>query len=296
MLPQIAQMPRPTAEQLQQGVLLMLRGFAKKLLLADVLGQYLVDPAIEDTAALSAPLLLLGLYGFTLQLYFDLSGYTDLARGAGKLLGIELMRNFNRPYHAASVSEFWQRWHISMSSFFRDYLYFAVGGSKHGNVYLNLLITFVAIGVWHGAGWNFVVYGALHGSLVAWERFWRTRKGRSFNGVSNRLLGIALTFHFVVFSRVLFVEHSLADALDFLDRLSSFSNWTLRGSVGFPPIVPAALVISLFLAFMPADISRRLKAAYTCLPALVQAGLIVLLAYVCMAVSVDQAAFVYFRF
>ena len=142
---------------------------------ADVLGAEFVRPAFAAPGDWSSWFLLVAVIAYSLQIYMDVSGYTDIARGTARCFGYDLMLNFDRPYLARSVSNFWQRWHISVSSFFRDYLYFGLGGSRRGNVYLNLLLTFVAIGLWHGAGWNFVLYGCVHGSMVCCERWRRQR-------------------------------------------------------------------------------------------------------------------------
>jgi D-alanyl-lipoteichoic acid acyltransferase DltB (MBOAT superfamily) len=151
----------------------------------------------------------------------DLSGYTDIARGAARCFGYDLAVNFNRPYLATSVSNFWQRWHMSMSGFFREYLFFSLGGSRSGNVYLNLMLTFIAIGIWHGAGWNFILYGALHGSAVCAERWWRTRRSDGAGRQSSASRGsmarrVVLTFAFVALARILFVQSDVSAAAGYL--------------------------------------------------------------------------------
>jgi len=147
-LPQLENEPVITPRHISDSLYFILRGLLKKLVLADTLARHIVDPAFGSPSELSASFLFAGVVGYSFQVYLDFSAYTDIARGAAKLLGYELPINFDRPYQATSVSNFWQRWHISMSSFFRDYLYFPLGGSKHGNVYFNLILTFSAIGLW----------------------------------------------------------------------------------------------------------------------------------------------------
>ena len=294
LMPQFQALPRATATQLQDGIGLMLRGFAKKLLLADFLGAQLIGPAFDDTASAGGLLLLVALYAYTLQIYFDLSGYTDLARGAGKLLGIELARNFNLPYQARSISEFWTRWHMSMSSFFRDYLYFALGGSKEGNAYLNLLVTFVAIGIWHGAGWNFALYGLLHGSLVAWERYCRGHGTARLSRAYARIQGVLFTFHFVVLTRVLFRESDFGGALEYLQRLFSASAWSVPSPISAPAWI--AMLAGFALVFLPGRFSARAAQRWLHAPDLAKALAVVGLVYGAVAMSPTPTAFVYFRF
>lgn len=293
LMPQIAVMPRASAEQARAGVLLLMRGYVKKIVFADVLGAYFVAPAFDITASQSAGALLVGLYAYTFQVYFDLSGYTDIARGTGKLLGLELARNFDRPYLATSVSNFWGRWHISMSSFFRDYLYFALGGSKRGNVYVNLMITFIAIGIWHGAGWNFVVYGALHGLAVSWERARRARK-RDGSRSAPIWFQIATTFHFVVFSRILFREDDIGSAWEYVQGLLSGVLWNAESPSALLPW--SILAVAVALHFTPRRWQVRLSEYLYRRPAVVVAGVIVCTSYVLIAMTTSQAPFIYFRF
>ncbi len=224
LLPQLEKLDPPNPLVMEEGFALILRGAVKKIMFADVLATQIVGPAFADPTNFSSAFLLVALYAYTFQIYMDVSGYTDIARGAAALCGIRLPENFNRPYVAATVSNFWQRWHISMSSFFRDYLYFGLGGTKRGNVYLNLMLTFLAIGIWHGAGWNFVVYGLIHGGVVCLERVhrsWRESKGLQPEVTSGVgwLLAVMLTFHIVVFSRVLFRAPDLDSAMAYMRQL-----------------------------------------------------------------------------
>jgi D-alanyl-lipoteichoic acid acyltransferase DltB (MBOAT superfamily) len=161
LIPQLTSGPAVAPSLDAQAVFLIARGLVKKLAIADVLAAEFVSPAFSAPGDWSSAFLVLAVVAYSFQIYMDVSGYTDLARGAGRCFGYDLAINFDRPYLARTVSNFWQRWHISMSSFFRDYLYFGIGGSRRGNVYLNLMLTFLAIGLWHGAGWNFLAYGAL---------------------------------------------------------------------------------------------------------------------------------------
>lgn len=297
LLPQFEQPVAPTADAMENGLALILRGLVKKVVFADVLAAHLVGPAFASPGDFSPLFLLVALYAYTFQIYMDVSGYTDIARGAASLCGFRLPENFNRPYVAATVSNFWQRWHISMSSFFRDYLYFGLGGTRRGNVYLNLMLTFVAIGVWHGAGWNFLVYGLIHGAVVClerWRRGWRQSRGLPAEpeGGAGWFLGVVLTFHIVVFSRVLFRAPDLDSAAEYMRQLftstsahAPFAAWSL-----------AVLGTAAALHWFVPSAGARALALFRGLPLAAQAVVLVIAVYALMALSIGSAPFVYFQF
>jgi alginate O-acetyltransferase complex protein AlgI len=160
-----------------------------------------------------------GIYGYAVQIYCDFSGYTDIAIGSAALLGIGLKDNFNRPYRSVDLAEFWRRWHISLSTWLRDYLYIPLGGNRRGGVrtYVNLLATMLLGGLWHGAAWNFVVWGGYHGALLALER--RVGEERLY-GWLPRPLRVGVVFVLVLFSWVLFRAADLGAAIAYFGRLS----------------------------------------------------------------------------
>ena len=170
LLRQLQEGPQQSVAANAQGLRLMLLGFAKKLVIADRLAPF-VNETFDHAGDYLGPRLWLATFFFSIQIYCDFSGYTDIAQGLARLLGYDLCVNFRRPYVALSLSEFWQRWHISLSSWFRDYLYIPLGGNRKGPARrtLNLLITFLLSGFWHGANWTFLLWGALHGVGVAVE-------------------------------------------------------------------------------------------------------------------------------
>lgn len=265
--------------------------------MADILAAHIVNPTFTAPHNYSTTFLLVAVVAYSFQIYMDLSGYTDIARGVAKALGFELPENFRRPYQASSVSNFWQRWHISMSSFFRDYLYFGVGGSKRGNVYRNLLITFVAIGMWHGAGWNFIVYGLLHGSAVSLERFFRNRQTTlGITALVSKpayIVGATIaTFLFVALSRILFRSEDLESGLNFISSL-------LNNSGGLAPYTPAALAalgLSIMLHFVPTRWNDRSIDIFVRTPAFIQGAFATGLVVCMLAFSSGSASFVYFQF
>ena len=160
-----------------QGVRRFIYGLAKKMLLANPLGEVADAVFSLSGSDLTMPLAWIGLITYTLQIYFDFSGYSDMAIGLGRMFGFHFPENFNYPYIAKSVREFWRRWHISLSVWFRDYVYIPLGGSRRtsGRVYFNLLIVFILTGIWHGASWNFLIWGLFHGVFIALEHRWLSR-------------------------------------------------------------------------------------------------------------------------
>jgi alginate O-acetyltransferase complex protein AlgI len=208
-------------------------GLGKKVLIADACGQiadaaFGLSPALLDTKTAW-----LGALAYTFQIYFDFSGYSDMAIGLARLFGFELLENFNHPYAAASITEFWQRWHISLSRWFRDYLYIPLGGNRKGGgrTYANLLVVFTLCGLWHGANWTFLVWGLFHGLLLIIERATGLRRRASQGRLS---LGRPLAFVLVLLGWVVFRAESLSAALVFLktmaipvDRPMTFALYTV---------------------------------------------------------------------
>ena len=176
MLPQFKQIGKGSVlwDQIAEGLGLFILGLAKKVLIADILGTG-VDYGYANTALLGRLDAILVIVSYSLQLYFDFSGYCDMARGIGKMLGIEIPVNFNSPYKAVNIIDFWKRWHITLNRFFTGYVYIPLGGSRRGRArtYLNLMIVFLLSGLWHGAGWNYLVWGAMHGMLYILTRLWQ---------------------------------------------------------------------------------------------------------------------------
>ena len=201
-----------TLEKFSSGVALFILGFAKKILLANMAGQ--VADAVFEAEAPYAIDAWWGVTAYAFQIYFDFSAYSDMAIGLGRMLGFEFPRNFDAPYLSESITDFWRRWHISLSTFLRDYLYIPLGGNKKGvrRTYINLAIVMLLGGLWHGANWVFVFWGAYHGALLILER-WRGK-----HSVYERLprpLRIAITFVLVLFAWVLFRSPDMGAALRF---------------------------------------------------------------------------------
>lgn len=173
LLPQLAARPRLTREDIDFALFRILKGLAKKVVLGDFVAGSFADAIFAAPAQYGALENLLALYAFTLQIYADFSGYSDIAIGVARLFGVRLPENFNRPYQAVDIADFWRRWHITLSTWLRDYVYYPLGGSRLGpaRTYVNLWVTLVLVGIWHGASWNFVVYALLQGCAMVYNRY-----------------------------------------------------------------------------------------------------------------------------
>jgi len=219
LLPQLARRPLMTDAMGGRGLYLILLGLFKKVVIADYLALNLVDRTFTLPQGFSSLEVLTGIYGYAFQIYCDFSGYSDIAIGTALLLGYRFPENFNGPYKAHNLQDFWHRWHISLSTWLRDYLYIALGGSRRGpwRTYRNLLLTMLLGGLWHGAGWNFVIWGALHGGALAALRAWQRARERSgtpplLTGWSGRVIGGFVTFHYVCFAWIFFRTPTLEQA------------------------------------------------------------------------------------
>ena len=269
-LPQLEGTPRLRREQVSQGLFLIATGLVKKVAFADYLSVNLVDRVFGNPEFYTATEVVIGLYGFTLQIYCDFSGYTDVARGTAKLLGIDLAENFDRPYQARSVAEFWRRWHMTLSTWLRDYLYYPLGGSRVGGAraYFNLWLTMFLIGLWHGASWTFVLYGSIQGFAMVIHRYWQRRaKSEREDGFALVALKVFVTMQFVVFTRILFRASSFANALAVVSRLGSGTVSIAQISTG----VWVALVVGFAFHYTPRAWFKRIERAFLDMPAPAQA-------------------------
>jgi alginate O-acetyltransferase complex protein AlgI len=232
LLPQLLH-PRPRSETaFAEGLYLVLLGLFKKIVIADNMAPIVNAVFSRDVATLSGAEVLVGVYAFAFQIYGDFAGYTDIARGVAKWLGFDLMLNFRMPYFAVSPSDFWRRWHISLSSWLRDYLYVPLGGNRHGPLltYRNLMLTMILGGLWHGAAWTFVAWGVFHGLILCLYRIGETLWGsrhpapavvRSGPLIPGRLLSIVVMFHLTCLGWLFFRAESIGQAGAMLGRLGS---------------------------------------------------------------------------
>ncbi len=213
-----------TLDKFARGVAFFALGMAKKILIANPMG-HVADTAFS-AGALHAPDAWFGLFGYAFQIYFDFSGYSDMACGLALMMGFVLIQNFNSPYQADSITDLWRRWHISLSTWLRDYLYIPLGGNRlgEGRTYVNLMVVMLLGGLWHGASWNFVLWGALHGGMLAFERAQEKRRKVALksNGPARRLprpIRVAITFVIVCLGWVFFRAKTLGQAVTTLKSL-----------------------------------------------------------------------------
>ena len=225
-------------------------GLTKKLLIADFLGANLVNRVFDFPALYSGSEVLIAVYAYALQIYFDFSGYTDIAIGSALLLGIKLPPNFNAPYAAVNIADFWRRWHITLSNWLRDYLYFSLPGLRSKwkvFTYWNLFITMVIGGLWHGASWTFVIWGAIHGLGLAAQHFWRTARGNKKAEDGWKYFNIFVTIQYVCFAWIFFRAASLENAYAILSRIGSLSFSLLNIS----PSLVLILAIAILAHYCP---------------------------------------------
>jgi alginate O-acetyltransferase complex protein AlgI len=238
------------------------------------------------------------LYAYTMQIYCDFSGYTDVARGSAMLMGIKLPENFKRPYKATSPAAFWRNWHMTLSSWLRDYVYFPLGGSRcsPARTYFNLWMTLFLIGIWHGAGWNFVVYGTIHGLAMVIHRYFYKRSGRTKTTVDPKwmvVLKIFGTFHFVVLSRILFRSDSLSSAWTMVTQLAKGTTSLAQISTGLWVL----LGVTYLIHWLPVSWTENLKALYIRMPAVIQGLIFVAAAAVMVKLASTQVVpYIYFQF
>ncbi|MHC4740781.1 MAG: MBOAT family O-acyltransferase [Planctomycetota bacterium] len=287
MLPQLGRMPKVTGADFSDGLSLFVVGMFKKVALADYLALY-VNKVYAAPDDFQSPALLLATFLFAWQIYFDFSGYTDMARGIARMMGLRLMLNFNNPYLADSLGDFWGRWHISLSSWFKDYVYIPLGGNRRGtfNTYKNMFLVMVISGLWHGAAWTFVIWGAVH----AVGRF-ATREMERTSFYRNRVPRIAkqlFVFAFVTFAWIFFRADTIGDAWTIIERIFTSGLADPRC-----PLLALGLVLAVW-AYQFAYESR-LKAVLRLRP--VRIGMVIfMILYLAMFAPSTGQAFIYMQF
>ena len=295
LLPQLQSEPKITWRDIGDGLSLFLVGFFKKVALADYLSIY-VDKVYVDPESFNAPALFLATFAFGWQIYFDFSGYTDMARGIAQLMGFRLMLNFNNPYTATGLGDFWARWHISLSTWFKDYLYFPLGGNRGGKwlTYRNMFLTMVISGVWHGAAWVFIIWGALHafGRVLTRELeqtgFWKDRVPRF---AKQMLVFAFVTFTWIFFRATVEDEPLNVDlALTIIVRMLT-TPWTDPQM----PLLMLALILAVWVyqfLYTGESWGKRLVEH----PRVRVALALAMVAYLLIVAQPSTKAFIYFQF
>jgi alginate O-acetyltransferase complex protein AlgI len=286
-----------------EGVRRFSLGLGKKVLIANILSGS-ADSIIylNQVRDLSSPLAWLGIVIYAMQIYFDFSGYSDMAIGLAGMLGFKFLENFNHPYIATSITDFWRRWHISLSTWMREYLYFPLGGNRGSKprTYFNLWIVFLISGFWHGAGWNFIIWGAWHGLFIMLDKLFLLK----ITSRLSRAINIVLTFIIVAVGWVFFRIENIGYAFKYLWRLFCFSTWFGPVAVRWTEVldrrVITVLVIALLISFFPATkiwdlIAEKIKPFRQNLIAAFYSLCFFLLALISL-VNGQFNPFIYFRF
>ncbi len=298
LIPQLDTPRNPRKVDTSRAFYLIATGLFKKVVIANYLAANIVDEVFGAPGQHSSLEILVGVYAYAVQIYADFSGYTDIAIGLALLLGFSFPQNFDSPYTALSVQDFWRRWHMTLSRWLRDYVYIPLGGSRGslGFTYRNLMLTMLIGGLWHGAAWTFIVWGGLHGTALVVDH-WRQRQGwYTPPTVSRRRTWIArfLTFNFVCFAWIFFRASSFSDAWTLITGL--FTGW---GEAS--PLVTGGVLLAIAVGigsqYLPPRVPALLMARFSRLPVVAQA---VVLAFALMLTSAlgpeGVAPFIYFQF
>lgn len=305
-IPQIRKPIHISREMLGMGVFYIVSGLIKKAVISDYISINFVERVFEQPALYSGFENLMAVYGYALQIYCDFSGYSDMAIGIALLLGFRFPKNFNAPYKATSITDFWHRWHISLSSWLKDYLYISLGGNRHGKLrqYVNLMITMLLGGLWHGASLNFILWGGLHGALLVFDKIVAAitrRDGKDrpmWLNFTGNLLGGIITFHIVCITWILFRCESIEDATAMITQI--FTHFepqvALQWIVGYK-VVALLIAAGYIMHFLPSRLSDMIKNGITRMPLVIKALLIALTIYLIIQVkSSDVQPFIYFQF
>jgi len=303
-LPQLKNRIIIHAAEVQKGFFLIMQGLFKKAVLADYVSQY-NDLIFASPGTYSGFENLMAVYGYTLQIYCDFSGYSDMAIGIGKMMGFDLGINFNKPYQSLSITEFWRRWHISLSTWLRDYLYIPLGGNRKGKwrTYINLFITMLLGGLWHGPSWKFVFWGGMHGAGLAIHKLWKTYimpgelKSKPA-AILYKFLSWFLTFHFVVFLWIFFRAQSFDQAWEMIGQIfGSMDMAYLQPFWSVRYIFVVMLLTGAAIHAVPSSLFPKMENAFVKTPFVLKAvAFIVLIQLVIQFSSASVQPFIYFQF
>lgn len=253
-IPQIRKDIHITKEDIAKGLYLILGGLFKKVVISDYIYVNYVQYIFDDPARHSGIECLIGVYGYAMVIYCDFSGYSDMAIGMARWMGFTINENFDSPYQSSSITEFWRRWHMSLSSWLKDYLYISLGGNRVGRFrqYLNLMITMILGGLWHGAHFNFVVWGFMHGIALAFDKLRMSIKVLNTDSKLLKIFGVIFTFHFVCFCWIFFKAKSFNDAEIILTQIfTNFNGTAWRPMLEAYGIVFGIMLLGYIIHFLP---------------------------------------------
>lgn len=305
-IPQIRQNPLTvTHKMFGTGIFLLMTGLVKKAIISDYISVNFVDRIFDNPMLYTGFENLMGVYGYALQIYCDFSGYSDMAIGIALLLGFRFPKNFDSPYKSATITEFWRRWHISLSSWLKDYIYISLGGNRKGKfrTYLNLVVTMLLGGLWHGAAIRFLLWGGFHGILLAGHKFLlgvfpslkstgdKMKKGWRF-------LGIIVTFNFVALGWIFFRAHDVSTGVSILEQIFTNFDTSLIPQIikGYWPIC-VMMAVGYIAHFLPEKVQHKATDIVIKNNVVINAIIIVAIIWVVMQVkSAEIQPFIYFQF
>lgn len=304
-VPQIYRRYELSEVEYGQAIYMILCGLTKKILISDYVSVNFVDRVFESPGSFSGFENLMATYGYAIQIYCDFSGYTDIAIGLSLLLGFRLPANFKSPYKSLNITDFWRRWHISLSSWLRDYLYISLGGNRKGRVltYLFLLTTMLLGGLWHGAHVRFIVWGALHGAALALHKMWMEVTGSSAKEADHQPVVMKvfwglITFHFVCLCWIFFRAADMDRALQVITQITTNFRLDLIGEMlqGYAKVF-AVIVLGFVMHLLPTTWKEHWRDRFVLLPDFVRATAILILLLVLFQVhSAESQPFIYFQF
>ncbi|MGD0756099.1 MAG: MBOAT family O-acyltransferase [Bacteroidales bacterium] len=300
-IPQIYQEFRLSKHEFSHALYMISKGLIKKIIISNFIALNLVDRVFDAPSIYSGFENLLAIYGYGLQIYCDFSGYTDIAIGVALILGFRLPLNFNSPYKAKSITDFWKRWHISLSQWLRDYLYISLGGNRKGKIrtYLNLMITMLLGGLWHGASLKFVIWGGLHGIGLVINKIWNSIFKRHLRTRwIGRVLSVFITFQFVSFCWIFFRASDLESVKIMLKQI--FENFSPGSYMTVLPAYSNALLLMLvayIIHFLPEKTKESYRGLFIKIPLVAQLAVIMVVAILLFQMRTTEVMpFIYFRF
>ncbi|MGB0849873.1 MAG: MBOAT family O-acyltransferase, partial [Bacteroidia bacterium] len=298
-LPQIKRPYFLSSEGFANATYLIMAGLIKKVVISDYISVNFVDRVFETPDIYSGFMNLMAVYGYSIQIYCDFSGYSDIAIGLAALLGFTLPANFNSPYKSLNITDFWRRWHISLSTWLRDYLYISLGGNRKGKIrtYFNLFVTMLLGGLWHGAALKFIIWGTLHGIALAFHKMWS--KYTKLNlGIFGTILSFLVTFHFVAFCWLYFRAPDMNIVSLMLENI--WSNFDLQGAVskvtGYWRVF-ALMGLGYLIHLLPSRLKNKIQQSYGQAPIFLKIILFVFVIFgIYQATTAGIQPFIYFQF
>jgi len=299
-LPQLYRGLQFSRENFLAGAQLFAQGLIKKVVVADAVA-YLVDAVYDNPGMFSSSTIYLAIFAYSVQIYFDFSGYSDMACGVAKTLGFDLAVNFDFPYISQSITEFWRRWHISLSRWLKDYLYIPLGGNRKGRIRtnLNLMLTMLLGGLWHGAALRFIIWGALHGLGLIINRLWESLTGgRLLKGRLGNLIAILITFNFVSFCWIFFRAPDMDSVNIMLNQIAL--NFTPGSYLTVLPAYSSVFLLmaaGYFIHFLPEIVKESYRGLFIKIPLVMQLTVTMIVAILLYSMrTTDVMPFIYFRF